>query len=122
MSIEDDLAGIIRDAINVPVYARYIPPNLPDCVSVQVIGGTASPAGIKRATDRVSVIAVNHDYAEAMHTLRTARDILILGLPQTVNGVRYYRATSESDGSMKRKSRRGATYLEYTDMEVERSL
>lgn len=122
MSIEDDLAGIIRDALGVPVYARIIPPDLPDCVSVQSAGGRTISSGIRRASDTVSIIAVNRDYATAMSTLRTARDVLILGLPRDVDGTHYYRAVSTSDGSMKRKSRRGATYLEYTDMEVERSL
>lgn len=120
--IEDDLADIIRDAVGVPVYARIIPPDLPDCVSVQSAGGRTVSAGIRRAQDTVSVIAVGRDYAAAMARLRTARDTLIHGLPQTIGGTHYYRAVSTSDGSMQSKSRRGPVYLEYTDMEVERSI
>ena len=35
MTAEDDLRTIIAPSVSIPVYARLIPPDLPDCVSVQ---------------------------------------------------------------------------------------
>ena len=86
------------------------------------MGGRTTTAGIRRAVDTVSLIAVHHDRAEAMTVLRTARDVLVQSLPRTVNGTRYYLAEPTSDGSLKRKGRRGPAYIEYVDLEVTRSL
>lgn len=122
MTAEDDLRTIIAPYLSIPVYARLIPPDLPDCVSVQAVGGRTTTAGIRRAVDTVSLIVVHHDRETAISILRTVRDRLVESLPVTVNGTRYYLAEPLADGSLKRKGKRGPAYIEYVDLEVTRSL
>ena len=121
--IEDDLRDIIADAIpGIAVYSRQIPMDLPECVCVQEIGGSYVKGGIRRAAQRITVMAVSTCKATAENRLREARDALITCIPATVGGTHYYTAKSLADGSVKKKAARGPAYIEYVDMEVVASL
>lgn len=117
--IEDDLRDIIGDIIpGVAVYSRMIPPDLPECICIQEIGGSYIKGGIRRAAQRISVMAVSTCKATAENRLREARDAIITCLPATVGGTHYYTAKSLADGSVKKKAARGPAFIEYVDMEV----
>ena len=121
--IEDDLRDIISAQLpGVPVYSRLIPLNLPECIVVQELGGTPSTAGIRRATHRVAVMAISASQRYAQDLLRSARDILITGIPADRSGTHYYTAKALADGHMARKTPHGPKYIESVDMEVVASL
>ena len=121
--IEDDLRTVIAGAIpGISVYSRQIPPDLPECVCVQETGGSYLEGGIRRAVQRITVMACSTCKATAEDRLREARNALITGLPRTIGGTHYYLARSPQDGSLKRKAARGPVYIEFADMEVVASL
>lgn len=121
--IEDDLRDMIADQLpGVPVYSRLIPLNLPECIVVQELGGEPSTAGIRRATHRVAVMAISASQRYAQDILRSARDILITGIPADRSGTHYYIARALADGHMARRTPAGPKYIESVDMEVVASL
>lgn len=116
--IEDDLRSLLADEVDVDVYARFIPITLPECVTVAIIGGRNSTAGIRRTYHSISVMACSSDKETAEVRLREARDILTTGLPADINGTHYYTAVPLADGSMMKKTVNGPRYIEFVDMEV----
>ncbi len=121
--IEDGLRGIIADAItDVPVYSRLIPLPMPECICVQEDGGTVVNAGIRRTRHRIVLSACSQDRTRAARLLRIARDVLITHVPGDADGIHYYTATAEGDGSLRRKTANGPRYVEFTDFTVEASL
>lgn len=118
--IEDDLRGILADGIDVPVYARLIPPELPECVVVQKIGGRSSTAGIRRTYHTISVMGVSTDREKAGQLMRQARNFLTVNIPADVGGTHYYTAVPLADGSLLMKE--GRRYVTFVDMEVGASL
>lgn len=120
--IEDDLRGLLADAMDVDVYARMIPMELPECVVVQEIGGEKVDAGIRRNRHTISVMAVSYSQASAIQRMKAARNFLTTHIPTTVSGTHYYTAKALADGSLKRKSLNGPKYIEFVDMTVEASI
>lgn len=120
--IEDDLRGLLADAMDVDVYARLIPLGMPECVMVQEIGGRTSSAGIRRNYHTVSVMAVSISQASAIQRMKFARNFLTENIPADISGTHYYKARPLADGSLKMKSVNGPKYVEYCDIEVEASL
>lgn len=121
--IEDDLRTLLAESMpGIRCYSRMIPLELPECITVQEIGGAPSTAGIRRAVHRISVMAISTDQATAQDRLRQARNAIIRGLPADIGGTHYYLATALADGSLKKKALNGPRYIEFTDMEVIASL
>ena len=121
--IEDDLRELIGSELpGYSVYSRIIPIDLPQCIVVQEGAGQPSTASIRRATHRVTMMAVSQDKGTAANMLRTARDALIPGIPWTSATTHYYTARAMADGSVRRKALNGPRYIEYVDMEVVASL
>ena len=120
--IEDDLRGLLSDNMEAAVYARLIPLEMPESVTVQEIGGSAIDAGIRRTRHTISVMAVSGNQETAGQLMREARDILITNIPADIGGTHYYTATALADGSLFIKRLNGPKYVEYCDMEVEASI
>ena len=121
--IEDDLRTLLSERIpGVRIFSRMIPLDLPECITVQEIGGGYVKAGIRRAVQRVTVMAVSTSKATAEDRVRQARDELIKGLPSDIEGTHYYTARALADGSLKKKALNGPRYIEYVDLEVVASL
>lgn len=121
--IEDGLRGIIADNFDVvPVYSRLIPLPMPECICVQVDGGTPVSAGIRRTRYKVVLSACSADRTKALKLLRIARNVLITHVPADADGIHYYTAVADADGSLRRKTVNGPRYVEFTDFTVEASL
>ena len=120
--IEDDLRGLLAPDMDVDVYARLIPLGMPECVTVQEIGGQAVSAGIRRTSHTISVMAVSSDMETAGQRMRAARDLLTQGIPATIGNTHYYTAVPLADGSLKMKAVNGPRYIEYVDMQVVASI
>lgn len=120
MGIEDDLRTIIADSsvLDVPVYARYFPSDLPDSVMVQRAGGHAIKSGIHKASHIITVMSASQDQRVASIRLRLARDTLITSIPADIGTVHYYTATALGDGMVRRKTARGEVYITYVELEV----
>lgn len=120
MGIEDDLRTIIADSsvLDVPVYARYFPCDLPEAVMVQRAGGFPIKAGIRKAGHIITVMSASPDHTRAAINLRTARDALITSIPADIGEVHYYTARALGDGMVRRKTARGEVYVDYVELEV----
>lgn len=116
--IEDDVRAIITGSVDVPIYPRLIPSELPECVTVQYAGGRPVKAGIRKAVHIITLLAVSRDRQTAADRLRRVRNTLITSMPQDLGGIHYYTATALGDGSLRRKTASGPVYIEYTDLEV----
>lgn len=117
--IEDDIRGVIGQALaGVDVYARLIPSTLPDCVTIQSLGGTPSTSSIRRATHRISVMACTQDRGRSIALCREARDALITACPFDTANAHYYNARAMAEGSIKKVTLNGPSYIEFVDMEV----
>jgi hypothetical protein len=120
--IEDDLRGLLDDAMDVDVYSRLIPLDLPECVTVQEIGGDHVDAGIRRTSHTITVMAVSSVQATAIQRMKFARNYLIRNIPATIGATHYYTAVPMADGSLKMKALNGPRYVEYVDMQVVASI
>ena len=121
--IEDDLRTIIAGQLpTVAVYSRFIPPELPECIAVQEVGGRSSTAGIRRNIRIIAVMACSKDKQYAEVIVRLARDALIRHIPADVNGTHYYTARALADGHVLMKARNGPRYIETCDLEVVASI
>ena len=116
--IEDDLRSILADEFDVDVYARLIPPELPECIMVQEVGGRSSAAGVRRNYHTISVMAVSSDRETAGQRMRDVRNFLTASLPADVGGTHYYTAVPLADGNLKMKAKRGPVYIAFVDIEV----
>lgn len=116
--IEDDVRTIISGSVDVPVYPRLIPSELPECVAVQYAGGRPVKAGIRRAVHIITLLAVSKDRQVASDRLRQVRNTLITSMPAELGDIHYYTAIALGDGSLRRKTTAGPVYIEYTDLEV----
>lgn len=117
--IEDDLRDLLASvqSQSISVYARLIPMEVPECLSVQHIGGSSSSCSIRKAVHRVSVLAVSKDRSRAASLMRNARDTLITHLPADINGTHYYYARALMDGTV-RERRLNDSWVEFCDLEV----
>lgn len=120
--IEDDLRELLAPYEDIPVYSRQLPPDLPDCICIQEIGGRTSNAGIRRAVHFISVLACSGRLETARGYLNGARDYMTTHLPAEINGTHYYYAVPLAEGTIKRKASRGPAYIFHTTMEVTRQL
>ena len=120
MGIEDDLRTLIADSavLDIPVYARYFPCDLPESVMVQRAGGYPIKAGIRRAGHIITVMSASSDITRAAINLPVARDALITAIPADIGEVHYYIARARGDGTVKRKTAHGEVYVDYVEMEV----
>ena len=117
--IEDDIRGVIGQALTgTDVYARLIPPTLPECVMIQELGGTPSTSSIRRATHKVTVMACTQDRGKSIDLCRRARDALITACPFDTADAHYYHARAMAEGSIKQETRNGPSYVEFVDLEV----
>ena len=120
--IEDDLRGLLAEDMTVDVYARFIPADLPECVTVQEIGGQIVGGGVHRTRHTITIMACSANMETAGQRRREARNLLTAGLPATIGGTHYYTAVPLADGSLKRKAENGPRYIEFVDMAVEASI
>lgn len=117
--IEDDIREVLGHALpGTDVYARLIPLTLPECVTIQSLGGTPSTSSIRRATHRVTVMACSHDRDRSLTMCREARDALIKACPFDTADAHYYLAKPLASGSLKKQTLNGPAYVEFTDLEV----
>ncbi len=123
--IEDDLRAAIGQAVSgVDVYARQIPLDLPQCITVQLLGGRPSTSSIRRATHIVNVMAVSEDREMSDYLVRQGRDALIQAIPFDSADAHYYTARAVTEGCITevRPSSGGVVYVSFVDMEVVVSL
>ena len=120
--IEDDLRGFLDAQSDVPVYARYIPPEVPECLAVVENGGVHSTSSIRRSTHSISIESASTDRRKAKDRLNRARDYLTTQIPAEINGTHYYTAVPMADGNLLVKSPRGPTYIFHVTLEVVRQL
>lgn len=120
--IEDDLRELLAPYEDIPVYSRQLPPDLPDCICIQEIGGRTSNAGIRRAVHFISVLACSSRLETARGYMSNARNFFTTHLPAEINGTHYYYAVPLAEGTIKQKAPRGPTYIYHTTMEVTRQL
>ena len=122
--IEDDIRDILAGQIpGVTFISRLIPMALPECVVVQEIdGGTPSTAGIRRASHRISLMAISSSQRYAQDLRDTVRTVLIKNIPADLNGTHYYTARPLDTSSHRNKTPAGPKYIEIADMEVVASL
>ena len=118
--IEDDLRELLAPAIGVPVYSRQLPPNLPDCVCIQNIGGLHTNGNIRRAVHFISVLACSRRIEDARQYLNSSRNFFTTHLPADINGTHYYVAIPQADGELLIKPPRGPVYILHVTMEVTR--
>lgn len=118
MSIEDDLREYLSAHTAVPVYSRYLPPELPQCYGIQEIGGRTSNASIRRAVHFISVMAVSDRLETARQLLQYARDFFVENLPAEINGRHYYLAVAMAEGEILAKAARGPAYIYSVTLEV----
>ena len=116
--IEDDLRGLLADELDVDVYARFIPMELPECVVVQEIGGRSSTAGVRRNYRTISLMAVSSDRETAGQRMRASRNFLTASIPADINGTHYYTAVPQADGNLLMKAKHGPVYIAFVDIEV----
>jgi hypothetical protein len=116
--IEDDLRGMIAEGMDVDVYARLIPLELPECVVVQQIGGRSSTAGVRRNYRTVTLMAVSTDREKAGQMMRACRNFLTAHIPAEINGTHYYTAVPQADGKLLLKAKNGPRYVTFVDIEV----
>lgn len=120
--IEDELRELLAPSTDIPVYARQLPPDLPDCICIQEIGGRTSNAGIRRAVHFISIMACSGRLETARGYLNGARDYMTTHLPAEINNTHYYYAVPLAEGTIKQKAPRGPTFIYHTTMEVTREL
>lgn len=118
--IEDDLREILTNAVGVSVYSRQIPPNLPECVCVQEVGGLHTNGNIRRAVHFISILACSRRIEDARQYLNTARNYLVTHMPLEHNGVHYYLAVAQAEGEILIKPPRGPVYILHVTVEVTR--
>lgn len=112
------MRAIINGTVDVPIYPRLIPSELPECIAVQYAGGRPVKAGIRRAVHIVTLLAVSRNRQAAADRLRQVRNALITSMPAEIGDTHYYTAIALGDGSLRRKTTAGPVYIEYTDLEV----
>lgn len=120
--IEDDLRGFLDAQSDVPVYARYIPPEVPECLAVVENGGVHSTSSIRRSTHSISIESASSDQRTAKDRLNRARDYLTTQIPAEINGTHYYTAVPMADGNLLVKTAHGPTYIFHVTLEVVRQL
>ena len=120
--IEDDLRGFLDAQSDVPVYARYIPPEVPECLAVVENGGVHNTSSIRRATHSISIESASTDQRKAKDRLNRARDYLTTQIPAEINGTHYYTAVPLADGNLLVKTAHGPTYIYHVTLEVVRQL
>lgn len=121
--IEDDIRDLLSAQIpDVAIYSRLIPMALPECIVVQELGGTPSTAGIRRATYRITLLAISASQRYAQDLRDTVRNKLITHLPADHAGTHYYLARPLNNGGLRRKTPAGPKFIEYADLEVVASL
>lgn len=123
--IEDDLRTIVESGMDgIPVYARLIPLALPECVSVQLVGGAPMTTTIRKSRHTVSLMAVSDDRAKADRIMRTARDTLVSAMPCDSEDTHFYHAQPLGEGCIEqvRPAGDGVAYISFVDLEVLASL
>ena len=127
--IEDELRDLLAPNTDIPVFARYLPPELPQCYCIQEIGGRTSNANLRRAVHFISVMACASRLEEARVRLNYARDFYTTQIPlrdngtvTTINQHHYYTAVPMAEGKIIQKAARGPVFILHAIMEVTRQL